>query len=95
MSVTGQDIFVKENYMLSRERVTAFTQLTTENDISFKPEFIFKGKGKRVKLNPPEGARSMGAQRLLPIGSYARDNFPSPKAQHEHVYSQRLCDLCS
>ena len=41
--------YVKENYNLSRERVTAFTQIYVE--------FVFKGKGTRNKLDPPDGIK--------------------------------------
>ena len=71
MSNTGQETFVKENYMLSRERVTAYTQLSTEQDVKFKPEFVFKGQGKRVKLNPPDGAHFQWAVK----GSYRLEHM--------------------
>lgn len=40
------DCYVKENYMLSRERVTCFTQVCSDEKIIIKPEFVFKGVGK-------------------------------------------------
>ena len=46
----GQDTFVKENYMLSRERVTVFTQVSSDPKINLPPEFLFKGKGTRTKV---------------------------------------------
>ena len=35
--------FVKENYKLSRERVTLFTQVTSVPGMEMKTEFCFKG----------------------------------------------------
>ena len=40
--------------MLSRERVTCFTQLCSDPKIELKPEFAFKGKGTRTHLTPPK-----------------------------------------
>ena len=52
------DCHVKENYMHSRERVTAFTLMSSSNAASPPlPEFVFKGKGQRVKLDPPSGVK--------------------------------------
>ena len=47
MNFVNQNCFVKENYMLSRERVTCFTQVCSDPKIIIKPEFVFRGKGKR------------------------------------------------
>ena len=41
------ETFVKENAHLSRERVTVFTQVATDENIKLLPEFDFKGTGKR------------------------------------------------
>ena len=49
-SFKGEDIFIKENYMLSRERVTVFTQISRNKNIKLNPEFIFKGKGIQTKV---------------------------------------------
>ena len=54
MDITEEEAFVKENYTLSREWVTAYTHLSTEKRVSFKLEFILKGKSKNVNLSPPE-----------------------------------------
>ena len=40
LSFTGHKTFVKENYMLSRERVTAFTQVLLEEHYLLPPEFL-------------------------------------------------------
>ena len=70
LSFTGQDTFVKENYMLSRERITAFTQISSDNT-KIKPEFVFKGKGTRTTLNPPEGVKFQWAVK----GSYRLEHM--------------------
>ena len=44
--------YVTENYILSRERVTVYTQVLNDPSI---PEFVFKGKGMRTKVNEPNG----------------------------------------
>ena len=53
LSLIGQNVFVKENYMLSRELVTAFTWIILEKPCRLLPEFVFKEKGTRAKLNSP------------------------------------------
>ena len=51
-----QTTYVKKNHSLSRERITAMTSLASGRPFSTTElEFIFKGTGKRVKLNPPSG----------------------------------------
>ena len=52
--------------MLSREGVTCFTQLCSDPKVDLKPEFVFKGKGTRRHLTPPEGVNYQWA----PKGSY-------------------------
>ena len=71
MSFTGQNTFVKENYMLSRERVTAFTQLVSEEPNHLPPGFVFKGKCIRTKLDPPPGVHFQWAEK----GSYRVENM--------------------
>ena len=44
LSLKSEEIFVKENYMLSRERATCFTQLCSDPKVDLKLEFVFKGK---------------------------------------------------
>ena len=42
---------------ISRERVTAFTQVSSDPTINLVPEFVFKGTGKRPPtLDTPEGS---------------------------------------
>jgi hypothetical protein len=54
LAFKGEDTFVKENYMLSRERTTVFTQVSNQENIKLNPEFVFKGKGTRTKVAVPE-----------------------------------------
>ena len=55
MSIKGEPTFVKENYMLSRERVTVFTQVSSDAKHSMPlPEIVFKGKGTRIHLEKPK-----------------------------------------
>ena len=56
MAMSSEDCHTKENYMHGHERVTVFTQMSSDGKAAApKPEFVFKGKGVRVKLNPPRG----------------------------------------
>ena len=55
MNMKSEVCFVKENYMLSRERITVFTQISTDETIDLSYEFVFKGVGTRTDLTPPEG----------------------------------------
>ena len=57
LNIKGYETYVKENYSLSRERITAFTQVSSDPVIVVKPEFVFKGKGTRIKQNPPDGIK--------------------------------------
>ena len=71
LSLKSEETFVKENYMLSRERVTCFTQLCSDPRIDLKPEFVFKGKGTRTHLTPPEGVN----YEWVPKGSYRNEQI--------------------
>ena len=57
LNIKGYETYVKENYSLSRERITAFTQVSSDPAIAVKPEFVFKGKGTSIKLNLPDGIK--------------------------------------
>ena len=57
MTFKSIDTYVKENYSLSRERATVFTQVSSDPTFNFISEFVFKGKGTRTKLNLPEGMK--------------------------------------
>ena len=69
LTFVDMDAYVKENYNLSRERVTVFTYISSSLDINLNPEFVFKGKGTRTKLDPPDGIKFKWA----PKGSYRSD----------------------
>ena len=67
LSLKSEEVFVKESYMLSRERVTCFTQLCSDPKIELKLEFVLKGKGTRTHLTPPEGVHYQWVpKRILP-----------------------------
>jgi len=72
MTLKDENTFVKENYMLSRERITVFAQVSSDPDNPLPlPEFVFKGIGKHVTLDPPEGVHVQWA----PKGSYQLDTM--------------------
>ena len=47
----------KRTINLSRERVTVFTQVCSNPNLTLQPEFVFKRKGTRTTLHPPEGIK--------------------------------------
>jgi len=65
LSLKSEGTFVKENYMLSRERATCYTQLCSDPKVVLKPEFVFKGKGIRTHLKPSQGVNYQGAPKGL------------------------------
>ena len=70
LSLKSEEAFVKENYMLSRERVTCFTQLFSDPKIELKSQFMFKGKGTRTHLTPPKSAHyQLGTKGSYRIGA--------------------------
>ena len=73
LNFTGLDTYVKENYSLSRERIIVYTQVCKDPKVSLKPEFVFKGKGVQVKLNPPQDMKFQWA----PKGSYRLEHMLS------------------
>ena len=64
LSLKSEEVFVKENYMLSRERVTCFTQLCSDPKIELKPEFVFKGKCTQTHLTPPKDVHYQWAPKV-------------------------------
>ena len=67
ISFKNLDKFLKENIHLSRERVTAFTQVSSDPIINLVPEFVFNETGKRpATFDTPEGSHYQWA----PKGSY-------------------------
>ena len=72
MAIKGVASYVKEDYMLSRERVTVFTQMSSQTNAPAPlPEFIFKDMGQRVKLSPPAGVYVQWS----PSGSYRLEHM--------------------
>ena len=71
LSLKSEKVFVKENYMFSRERVTCFKQFCSDPKIELKPEFVFKSKGTRTHLTPPKGVHYQWA----PKGSYQTEQI--------------------
>ena len=62
-----QYCFVKENHNLSREHCTVMTVVSSKKELKPPPlEFVFKGKGQRVTLNPPNKVKFQWAEK----GSY-------------------------
>ena len=57
MTFKNMNTYVKENCSLSRERAAVFTQVSSDLTANFIHKFIFKGKGTRIKLNPPKGMK--------------------------------------
>ena len=65
-SESDQSCFVKENHHLTQERSTVMTITFSSNAIKTPLEFVFKGKGIRVKVNPPNRATAQWSDK----GSY-------------------------
>ena len=74
MTFAGKGVFVKENYHLSRERVSALTVLSSKNKKP-KMELLFKGAGTRLMktLNLPNNMSLQFAMK----GSYREENVLS------------------
>ena len=83
LNFTGMDTYVKENYNLSRERVTVFTQVSSDPDLTLKPEFVFKGKATRTSLHPPDGIKYNWA----PKGSYRLEQMLYTKSNLPNRYN--------
>ena len=71
MTFKGEDTFVKENCMLFRQRVTVCTQISSDPAIKLLPEFVFKGKGTRIKVNAPDGVKCQWSE----SGSYRLEHM--------------------
>ena len=56
-SLKSEEVFVKENYMLSRERIPCFPQLCSHPKIELKLEFVFKGKGTQIHVTIPKSGQ--------------------------------------
>ena len=52
LNIQRCDFYFKENYSLSRECITAFTQALSDPSIKVFQEFVFKGKRTSTHLQP-------------------------------------------
>lgn len=92
LSLRDCPTYVKENYMLSRERVTVYTQASNKKGLAIRPQFVFKGKGTHLqsKLNRPDGVTShwspKGSYRLKTMKATIK-TLSNLKAQN--IFSQR------
>ena len=87
LNFKGEETFVKENHMLSRERVTVFTQVSSDSKF-YTPEFVFKGKGTRTKINVEEDIKFQWS----PSGSYRIDQLLktiSNLPNRYHLFTQK------
>ena len=84
LNITGFDTYVKENYNLSRELVTVYTQVSSDPEIKLHPEFVFKGKGTRTTLNPPQGTHFQWAPK-----GHIELNICSKQSQTFRTYKSR------
>ena len=77
-----QSCFVKENHHLSRERCTVMTITSSSKELKPPPlEFVFKGKGLKVTVNPPGKFKVQWAEK----GSY--------HVEHMLEYIKRLSTI--
>ena len=70
LNLKNEDVFVKENHMLSRERITFFSQISTDESIKLNQEFVFKGVGTRTKFDLQEDTRKDVKIQFAEKGSY-------------------------
>ena len=93
LSLKSEATFLKENYMLSRERVTCFIQLCSDPKFDLKPDFIFKGKGTRTHLAPSQGINcqygSEGSYRIKQILGMMKQ-LPN----RYNMFTEKGYDLC-
>ena len=81
----SQNTYVKENQMLSRERITVMASVASTEKIAPNVEFIFKGKGTRTKLNPTTNVIGNGN-----IQVKCTDLHHSPKTIYHNEESQLI-----
>ena len=70
LNFKSEETFVKENHMPSRERVIVFTLVSSDSKF-YTPEFVFKGKATRTKINVEEDIKFQWS----PSGSYRLDQL--------------------
>lgn len=67
LNFKNMENYVKEKYMLTRERVSVFTIVSSDPAYPApKPEFLFKGAG-RVKLQPPTDVKVQSNQKIAMV----------------------------
>ena len=49
LNIKGYETHVKENYSVSREKITAFTQVSSSPNVVVKPELVLKGKNTQTQ----------------------------------------------
>ena len=84
----GKDIFVKEKHMLSRERITCFTTVSSSLEMNILPEFVFKDKGIQTKINSPPNMHYQWS----PSGSYRLEHTLktiSHLPNRYHIFSEK------
>ena len=90
LNITGYDTYAKEDNSLAHERITAFTQVSSDPSVVVKPEFVFKGKGAHTKLTPPDGLKYQWA----PKGSYCLEQMlgtMSNLPNRHHIFTMKNC----
>ena len=55
MNTKNEDVFVREDYMKSRDRISVLTLISTDQNMELPMEFVFKGVGTRTTITPPDG----------------------------------------
>ena len=90
LAFKNQNTFMKENHMLSRERVTCFTIASSSNEIKVMPEFVFKGAGTRTTINAPPGIHYQWSPTvILQVRTFEKNNF-EPSKQVQHVFGKNF-----
>ena len=84
----GQDVFIKEKHILSRECITCFTRVSSLPEMNILPEFVFKGKGIQTKIN----IRPNVHYQWSPSGSYQLEHILktiSHLPNRYHIFSEK------
>ena len=88
LSLKDYDTYVQENDMLSRERASVFTQVSTDPKCEMLPGFVFKGKGVRASVSPPENMIAQWAEKC----SYRLEQMIKTiehLPNRHHIFSQK------
>ena len=79
--------------MLSRQHITCFTTVSSSPEMNIFPEFVFKGKGIRTKINSPRNVH----YQWLPSGSYRLQHILktiSHLPSRYHIFSKKDYAIC-